>query len=88
MGSCASKDDSKREESTHVVVEKTDESEKIKLRKTKETSRKRDSIDERKNLLASGQTNTDDLNDSPKKKINVQTKESTVGIVDIPDDRS
>ena len=88
MGSCASKDDSKREESTHVVVEKTDESEKIKLRKTKETSRKRDSIDERKNLLASGQNNTDDLNDSPKKKINVQTKESTVGIVDIPDDRS
>ena len=88
MGSCASKDYSKREESTHVVDEKTDESEKIKLRKTKETSRKRDSIDERKNLLASGQTNTDDLNDSPKKKINVQTKESTVGIVDIPDDRS
>jgi hypothetical protein len=88
MGSCASKDDSKREESTHVVVEKTDESEKIKLRKTKETSRKQDSIDERKNLLASGQTNTDDLNDSPKKKINVQTKDSTVGIVDIPDDKS
>jgi hypothetical protein len=88
MGSCASKDDSKREESTHVVVEKTDESEKIKLRKTKETSRKQDSIDERKNLLASGQTNTDDLNDSPKKKINVQTKDSTVGLVDIPDDKS
>ena len=40
MGSCITKSDAKKEEGSHVVVEKTDESENIKLRKTKDTSRK------------------------------------------------
>jgi len=52
------------------------------LRETKDTSRKQDSMEERKKLLGSGQTNTDDLNDSPLRKGKVLAKDSTVNIIE------